>query len=498
MSQNSVAIPPENSEKSHYHRLDNTSCETEQFILSNVDSAYHEQGFDPCPECDPPLPENARNDDREQRKPDKNDDGKKVEENKEINNEEQKQSSTEAQWGQAEDNEANNARTNQTQGESESTQQQLNVSENSSEGEQQDTNFTTEKQPATENTPTERNSDSVETQSNTSPSQDSAEKNTGLDEASTQSGQEIDQFEVGDEESELVTSLNEETESALEIQPDGDNNPHLTDRVSPDEANSNNDELLDIPNRTQDMVKFEYVMDEDDDIGAEDINQAGMVSLGSGRYAAIASIEPREWSVLKDSDKEQVIQKYKSAFISPLDSSLQIVEYPSEFDISEHLTKIENTRKERQGDPDTNPLIQAGRKVYPKWLKGFIDRNGMKQRKFYMIVTISEDQLSQFGKRDNGMFAGLRDKYPLMDSMISRVKSEESDETEMREKCLRELHTRMKRLKNGLKRFNVESERLDDRDEVMQVFYEYYNDCSPFVDEFQTDQVTTGMSTTNQ
>lgn len=465
-----IAAPRPEAEDGTYHRASADSCSTDNYIVTTVDDAFYERGLEPCDDCSPPIPDGESGD------------GKATDNSTTTSGTDNTESIEDANWG------ADNTTTR-----SEETQDQGSLSSqgddvNSPQAEIED-NITTAASPsAGTDSKTTANSDSATSSENLDQSKDPSRNSSHGDQESVAAGDVEHDKETG-----LKNVLEEETEDALAVQTvNGDApSPHLTDRVPPEEADTSNEGLLGIPNRTQDLARFKYVLDEDDDIGAENVNYAGMVSVGNGEYVAIGKVRPREWSVLKDEDKQQVIQSYKSAFLSPLDSPVEIVEYPSEFDISDHLWKVEQVRKENEDKQSSHPLIQAGRRVYPKWLKGFINRNGMKQRKFYMIVKISEDQINQFEQSESSVFGRLRKQSPLIDGMVGRILREEEDETATREKCLRELDTRFSRLESGLRRFNVQAERLDDRDEVMKVLYEYYNDSNPRVDAFETSQYTT-------
>lgn len=483
MSSVTIAAPRPGAEDGTYHRASADSCSTDNYIVTTVEEAYFERGLRPCDDCSPPVPEGEDEDERA------NSDASITSDTG------PKDSLGDANWGGGKT----------TPGPKKTQERGEDVSQGDDEISTQteiEDNITTAASPSgeTDSNPTaesDLDSDTISQNLNRNENYDAGalQGNSGDDYEDT----DVDALD-SDEETGLKNVLQEETEDALAVQTaNGDApSPHLSDRVPPEEADTSNEGLLGIPNRTQDLARFEYVLDEDDDIGAENVNYAGMVSVGNGEYVAIGKVRPREWSVLKDGDKQQVIQSYKSAFLSPLDSPVEIVEYPSEFDISDHLWKVEQVRKENENKPSSHPLIQAGRRVYPKWLRGFINRNGMKQRKFYMIVKISEDQINQFEQSESSVFGRLRKQSPLIDGMVGRILREEEDETETREKCLRELDTRFSRLESGLRRFNVQAERLDDRDEVMKVLYEYYNDSNPRVDAFETSQYTTaGQSQPN-
>lgn len=482
-----VAVPRDDSAEVVYHSLSADSCDTEKYILVSVETAHHERELEPCGDCNPPEP-NRTDESTTESDASTQQQGTTSEKSADETKQDPSDEGTEPQWGASNtsNDDSNDDATAASPGtDSDSKEEQQSLITDVPESESLTNSSNSSGENSSETVPS-----SKEDQQQTTPDMGTNDKTNSQEEMLEGEGDIIDR--EGDVA--LEESLVRETEEDLSMTPEGQqngDNPHLSDRVSPREAAQSNDGILDMPNRTQDLPKFEFVMGEDDDVGLENVSQEGMVVLGESKYAAIARVRPRAWSVLKDGDKQQIINSYKSAFLSPLDSPIQIVEYPSQFDISDHLAMIEETRREAEGDPSTNPLIQAGRRVYPRWLDGFIKRNGMKQRKFFLIVTISEDQVEQFGEGDGGMVANLRNQSDLLDSAIARIKREKTDGTESRKKCLRELNTRMGRIQSGLQRFNVDAERLDDRDEVLKVLYEYYNDSNPRMDSFETDQITT-------
>lgn len=245
-----------------------------------------------------------------------------------------------------------------------------------------------------------------------------------------------------------------------------------------------------MPNYAQDLVQFDFVLDSDDRFVPNDVRGSGMVVVGDKQYVGIVRVKPRSWSIHTNEKKAQIIDGYKSSFLATLDFPVQIVSYPTKFDISDHVQRLSDVVEEGHTRSTDSKLVNVGRELYPNWLERFIQDNDMKQRQLYIVVPLSAHQINDFADSNDGFFDQLGDKVPPLKPVADFLSDDDGiDVTE--QQCLRELDSRLSHIGSGLRRFDVEVERLADRNEVMSVLYHYYNNEQPLNDAFPTGPYST-------
>lgn len=115
-------------------------------------------------------------------------------------------------------------------------------------------------------------------------------------------------------------------------------------------------------------------------------------------------------------------------------------------------------------------------------------QNDMKERQFYVIIPLSAKQLHEFKSSGEDLTEQLAE-LPVVGSFFERF-TEDSTEDIEKYQVLRELNTRVNRIKSNLRRMDVKVERVDSRDEVMSVIYQYYNNEKPESAVFPTGPFT--------
>lgn len=238
---------------------------------------------------------------------------------------------------------------------------------------------------------------------------------------------------------------------------------------------------------TRTTVKFDFVLDNDEDILPNDVDGAGMI-VDDDEYIGIAEVHPRSWSIHTPEEKQQIINQYRTMFLGSLDFPVQIVCYPTEFDISEHITALEDRTRTENIRDDESYLLNIGREIYPNWLRKYIAQVQMKQRNFYIIVRVKPEQLNRFRQADTGAIDTIERRAPAIANILRKVvpgadnDSQTQDVT--RKDCLMELHDRLQRLESALNPMGVNVDPIRSRDKAMTVLYQYYNNEHPIVDNF--------------
>jgi len=247
-------------------------------------------------------------------------------------------------------------------------------------------------------------------------------------------------------------------------------------------------------NYTQDLLEFEFVFDSGDDFSPQSVNADGVVLTQSGDYVGMARVTPRSWSIHTQEKKHQILQTFQSGFLSSLDFYTQIVCYPTAFDTSEHIDRLEERLRERSNAADESPLVQYGRQLYPRWLTDFIEREELTQREYFVVVRVDPTTLRQFDESES-LSDKVGERAEAFGAVVSAVESlfggDDGGQSEAsREECVREVKKRLRQVRSSLKQIDVGVDLVEDRDEVLSVIYHYYNDTRPNRSSFDVSRRT--------
>lgn len=316
-------------------------------------------------------------------------------------------------------------------------------------------------------------------------------------EAETTAVEEADQESVAGTESEGEAGATDSAPDDVDMAEnfDGGDSPaedgrHREPLRPPQRSDPTEQGAFSMPNYAQDLVQFDFVLDSDDRFVPNDVRGSGMVVVGEKQYVGIVRVKPRSWSIHTNEKKGQIIDGYKSSFLATLDFPVQIVSYPTKFDISDHVQRLSDVVEEGHTRSTDSKLVNVGRELYPNWLERFIQDNDMKQRQLYIVVPLSAHQINDFADTNEGFLDQIGEKLPPLKPLADFLSDDDGiDVTE--QQCLRELDSRLTHVGSGLRRFDVEVERLADRTEVMSVLYHYYNNEQPLNDAFPTGPYST-------
>lgn len=338
---------------------------------------------------------------------------------------------------------------------------------------------------------TDEDEDETRTDSDTAQSPTAPETNSHPEVAAEAS---VSQPTVNGQEAEISTEraateykeelLGETTEldEAREDLTEGDK----TERISP-ESYDLGESVLSMPNYSQDLLNFEYIFDKDDELLPDGVNGAGVVVTDDEDYVAIARVEGRDWSIHTESKKQDIINTYKSHVLSSLDNPVQILSVPTRFDIRDHVNRVDGVLDDNSDD-ESELLMNIGRSVYPNWVEDFMTQNEMNERQFYIVLSISAEQLHNFKTNGQSLTEKLS-QTPFIGDMFDRFTSD-TGENITPYQCLRELNTRMGRLESNFRRMSVKLDRVSDRNEAMAVLYHYCHNTEPKRDVFPTGPFT--------
>lgn len=279
-----------------------------------------------------------------------------------------------------------------------------------------------------------------------------------------------------------IEELTDGTEAALA-------DLHQMESQLPQEYDPTNQRAFGTPNYLQDLLDFEYVFEEDDDYSVSDVDPGGMIAVDDDTYVGLIKVEPRRWSIHTREKKQQIYLSYMKSFCNTLQFPTEIVAFPTELELTEHIDEVEQTLREQGDSEDSSTLLNHGRAFYPEWLNAYVDASDMTRQEFFVIVPVNRDQIEQF-RNDEGILATIGERIPPVEILLNALENDGDEDSATQTQCLRELDQRMSRLESALKQSGVSPERLEDRQEVLSVLYLAFNKEKPLSDEFGDSPIT--------
>lgn len=271
-------------------------------------------------------------------------------------------------------------------------------------------------------------------------------------------------------------------------------NAETAERERPEETDTSRDGAFGMRNHTQDLIDVEFVLESDDQFAPDAVDAGGIIVTPDGDYIGLAEVTARSWSIHTQEKKEEILSAYQSGFLSSLGFYTQIVCYPTEFDMSEHIGLLEDRMRERENAADQSPLVQYGRQLYPRWLTNFVEENELTQREYYVIVRVDPSELRSFDESES-LSEKVGERAEMFGTIVGAVEglfsgSDGGADEASREECIREVRGRLNQVVSALRQIDVEVDPVRDRDRALSVVYHYYNDGKPDVSSFDTARRT--------
>jgi hypothetical protein len=229
---------------------------------------------------------------------------------------------------------------------------------------------------------------------------------------------------------------------------------------------------------TQAQLAFEYVR-EDGIIITESDN-------GEPAYVGLVHITPTSWLSLDDEGRQSTINAYADV-LRGISYPFQVLALPREFDLTTHFEEVERAAYEAEDPPD---IMQLGRSTYIDWLNESIGTRRVKVRDFYIAVRVESSHVREqsYGHSTDVVSGSLFQRIvgcvnSVSSSIRSRIGSDTDDDVIERQ-CISEVRSRQHELAEALPRTGVQTEMMDDRADVLDVLYRYYNHADSPLDEY--------------
>lgn len=256
--------------------------------------------------------------------------------------------------------------------------------------------------------------------------------------------------------------------------------PTARDRVFPDDDYVIYDRLTRRSTLAQDTLGFEYVRDDG-------------IAVDDDHYIGLIHVTPRNWLVLNDEEKQSVFSAFVSFLRGAVQFPIQIVAIPRDFDVTHHTSNIRDADNRANHDKES-PFLAHGRRRQVIWTQNAIDNRHVKDRDHYLVVRVRAEQVYSYMNK-SGAFDGI----PILENLVKKVKRTASSDTEedrvaSEDRCVAEVNQRRHSLREKLANTGVRTELVDDRNEMMDILYRYYNHSDSPFDEYNHATYTEKLS----
>lgn len=189
--------------------------------------------------------------------------------------------------------------------------------------------------------------------------------------------------------------------------------------------------------------------------------KSNTVYLKNGMLLAIIEVKPIDFSILGDSEKEDVLLNYRG-FLGSLDYPLQICCRSSEVNSAEWLSNLKGIVVKSNNNPVALERIDA----LTKWIEQEIAQSGTRNRLFYIIVPYRDfSEQKSFSDSMKEMFF-----YMLGKEVVFSGKRKKEYE-----KSLKELDDRVSDVISKVSRTGVKAKRMSSN-KILSLYTSYFTD----------------------
>jgi len=264
------------------------------------------------------------------------------------------------------------------------------------------------------------------------------------------------------------------------ILPDG-GTQHTRKRASRDPSQYYH-QLTQEETTTQSQIAFEYVRE--DGIVVTDTDSNGNPTS----YVGLVNITPTSWIALDDEGRQDTIQSF-AGVLRGISYPFQLLALPREFDLTEHLDAVHNAGFETEGSARA---LDIARSSYLDWLSQTIGTQRIKVRDYYAAVRVEADHVrdASYGHASDAVAGSILERVVTSITTAGssiRNQMNDTDPGVIERQCLQEVRSRQQELADALPRTGVQTEVMEDRDDVLDVFYRYYNHAESPLDTYTAE-----------
>jgi hypothetical protein len=219
------------------------------------------------------------------------------------------------------------------------------------------------------------------------------------------------------------------------------------------------------------MTEYEDAGSTLDLMDFKNVRDGGVVETPT-TYAMLMRIQPRDWLILSEENKESLYLSFLT-FLRGIQFPTQILSMTTAYDPEPYLKQFEEAESmlinsgddEEDGDPlDESPLLDYGREYHAEWLRDVVEVAEIRDRDFYIAVAVAKDE-----EADDGLKAQIQSFMPGGNDV----------EADNEPKCIEEVKARAQRVASKVPQTQVKAEVLDTRPAVLEVLYEVYHGEKP-------------------
>jgi type IV secretory pathway VirB4 component len=188
----------------------------------------------------------------------------------------------------------------------------------------------------------------------------------------------------------------------------------------------------------------------------------GTVILKDGSLRQVIMVGGVNFALKSDTDQNIMLQGYQN-FLNGIDFSLQIVIHSRKVNIEKYVNELA-MRKEQE----TSAIIKNQIDEYVQFIKGFIEKNAVMEKMFFMIIPFYPINLVPSGTSSFFSFFGKKKGDPAAEK-----KSDEERERVFQQN-LEQIAQRTDQAVAGLTSLGLEATVLAN-DQLIELFYNFYN-----------------------
>ncbi len=182
-----------------------------------------------------------------------------------------------------------------------------------------------------------------------------------------------------------------------------------------------------------------------------------------GGFRQIVMVGGVNFALKSEAEQNIMTQAYQN-FLNSIDFSLQIVVHSRKVNIERYVEEL-LARKEKEA----SPIIQNQIEEYAQFIKGFVEKNAIMEKMFFLVVPFYPLSVVPSGA-SSGLFSLFGKKKP---SVAQQAKTAEEAEKLFREN-VEQLSERVEQVVTGLAGIGLEATVLDN-EQLTELFYNFYN-----------------------
>ncbi len=174
------------------------------------------------------------------------------------------------------------------------------------------------------------------------------------------------------------------------------------------------------------------------------------------------------FALKSEGDQSIMTQAYQN-FLNGIEFSLQIVIHSRKVNIEKYADDLLH-RKETE----SSPIIQNQIEEYVKFIKGFVEKNAIMEKMFFVVVPFYPTSVMPSGVKSSGSgLMGLFGKKNAVQQAAADTKTSEAAEKSFKE-SLEQLNQRTDQVMAGLTGIGLETTVLNN-EQLTELFYNFYN-----------------------